>query len=127
MVVLYDLLTVILICVIGAAICWQWEDLRAVAGFAIGGGIVGGASLLSWVCDALIQRYLHKFQKYVLPGTYLLKILLLLAVLPMIKSWGYPSLNFLLIGFVIAILGTLIVTSVVILKAEGPDFDFVAK
>lgn len=117
------LLAVLVLGFFGMLLCWQLAGIRSALGFLCGAGIVGAAVVLSWLCDLLIQKYLQRFQQFALPGAYLLKIVLLLIVLPLIKTSGFASLEFLLLGFVAAVITVLCITSLIIMKSAGPDFE----
>ncbi|XCB30684.1 hypothetical protein RQN30_04700 [Arcanobacterium hippocoleae] len=122
-VALLNLLIVILFGAAAVLILWMNGMPRSAAGFGLGVGIVGIASSIAWLFDLLINRFLQGLQKYALPCAYFLKITMLLVCMPLISSWGYPSLKALLIGFVAAVILTLLGTSAVIMRADGPDFE----
>ncbi|MDR6939977.1 hypothetical protein [Arcanobacterium hippocoleae] len=106
-----------------AIILFSINLLQAAFSFLIGGLIVALLSTISWFSEIWITRYLANLQKFVFPLAYLLKISLLFCALPIIRAIDLLELNFVIAGIFLGMILTLVVTSVIILRAEGPDFD----
>lgn len=111
---------------IGAIVLIFTREMQDFWWFCVGVGIVCVTSIISWLTDLLLARYFVNCQKYFLPAGYFLKIIFLFAVIWVNTVMGEPSKGFLILGFVLAIFATLVATSVVIMREDGPDFDRIA-
>ncbi len=88
--------------------------------------VVSFFSFLSILQIFFLNKFFSQYSVISAFSSYLIKLGILVPVLLLVRNYFFSELSFFLLGLVGAILMSLIISSLLILCEEGPDFDFSA-
>lgn len=96
-------------------------------GFAYGLLVSGILALAAWGSELVIAKFFNKVQGVVYPLNFALKIILFFGFFVIIRFFAEIDSRFFVLGFAIALVFSLIASSIIVMREDGPDFDFIER
>lgn len=94
-----------------------------ILGLAFGLLVAGILALIAWGSEIAIAKFFHNLQGIAAVSNFILKIIVFFVLFLVIRSFAEIDSRFFVLGFVFALVFSLITSSVLVLREDGPDFD----
>lgn len=91
---------------------------------ALGIFVVALSNLISWGFYLCSGKKQPKYQGLVTSLLFIVKLVLLAIVISYARLWGIVDLRAMLVGFAGALILSLLISSILVMKQPGPDFEF---
>ncbi|WP_235001829.1 hypothetical protein [Arcanobacterium ihumii] len=86
--------------------------------------VVALSNLISWGFYLRAGKKQPKYQGFVTASLFVVKLVLLAIVISYARLWAIVDLRAMLVGFAGALILSLLISSVLVMKQPGPDFEF---
>lgn len=108
---------------IAAAALWWWQGPAMAASVAIGAALVVASNVLNVIAQVVVVRWLPRAQGAALTSVFVLKLVLLCAVLAAVFPLPWLNKQAFFIAFALAVGCSLVVSSAVVMREPGPGID----